>query len=304
MQGGIAGALIAAAPIEVQAQPAKGPRRVEVAGEGADPNKPIVISPLMRTVATYIAQAGTTPLPDAVTEATKHHLLDTLAAMVSGTRLLPGERAIAYVKTLGGVAEACVPGTRIVTNVGNAAMTGGMLAHADETDDTHALAVLHPGAGVVPAALAMAEREKAGGTALLRAVALGYDMSVRLSLAMGGADFSASGRDTHGFGCTFGAAVAAGSLLRFNFDQVRHLLSFAAQQASGVSNFPQDREHIGKAFIYGGMPGRNGVAAATMVALGWTNIEDMFAGENNFFFAYGIPKTRSGDPGARTRRGV
>jgi 2-methylcitrate dehydratase PrpD len=120
------------------------------------------------------------------------------------------------VKTLGGIAEACVPGTRIVTNVVNAALTGGMLAHADETDDTHALAVLHPGSGVVPAALAMAEREKAGGTALLRAVALGYDISVRLSLAMGAADFSAAGRDTHGFCCTFGAAAAAGSLASAN----------------------------------------------------------------------------------------
>jgi hypothetical protein len=89
--------------------------------------------------------------------------------MVSGTRLLPGARAITYVKTLGGTAEACVPGTRLITNAGNAALTGGMLAHADDTDDTHALAVLHPGAGVVPAALAMAEREKAGGIALLRA---------------------------------------------------------------------------------------------------------------------------------------
>ena len=291
LQGGVAGALVAAAPLELRAQPAKAAPRVEVAGEGANPDKPIVISPLMRTVATFIAQAATTPLPDAVTEATKHHLLDTLAAMVSGTRLLPGERAIAYVNTLGGTAEACVPGTRLLTNVGNAALTGGMLAHADETDDTHALAVLHPGAGVVPAALAMAEREKASGTALLRAVALGYDICVRLSLAMGGDKFSAAGRDTHGFGCTFGAAAAAGSLMRFNFDQVRHLLSFAAQQASGVANFPQDREHIGKAFLYGGMPGRNGIAAATMVQLGWTNVEDMFAGEQNFFAAYGIAQT-------------
>lgn len=291
LQGGIAGAFVAAAPVNVQAQPAKTMKRIEVAGEGADPNKPLVISPLMQKVAGYVAQAATTPLPDAVTEATKHHLIDTLAAMISGTRLLPGERAIAYVKTLGGTADACVPGTRIVTNAGNAAMTGGMLAHADETDDTHALAVLHPGAGVVPAALAMAEREKANGTALLRAVALGYDICVRLSLAMGGDKFSAVGRDTHGFGCTFGAAAAAGSLLRFNFDQVRHLLSFAAQQASGVANFPQDREHIGKAFLYGGMPGRNGVAAATMVQLGWTNVEDMFAGDQNFFAAYGIAQT-------------
>ena len=291
LQGGIASVLAAAAPAGALAQSGETRRSAEEPAEGAARKGAAAISPLMRTVSTYIAQAGQMALPDAVTEATKHHLLDTLAAMVSGTRLLPGERAIAYAKTLGGTPEACVPGTRIVTNAINAALTGGMLAHADETDDTHALAVIHPGAGVVPGALAMAEREKAGGTALLRAVALGYDISVRLSLAMGAADFSASGRDTHGFGCTFGTAAAAGLLARLNADQVRHLLSYAAQQASGVANFPQDLEHVGKAFLYGGMPGRNGVAAATMVAMGWTGVEDMFAGDKNFFFAYGGAKT-------------
>jgi len=290
LKSGVAGAIAAAAPAGAHAQSDAPGRSVEHASEGAAARRSSAISPLMRTVSTYIAQAATTPLPEAATEATKHHLLDTLAAMVSGTRLLPGQRAIAYVKTLGGVREACVPGTRIVTNVVNAAMTGGMLAHADETDDQHALSVLHPGAGMVPAALAMAEREKAGGTALLRAVALGYDIGVRVALSLGGAEFTAAGRDTHGFGCTFGAAAAAASLARFNADQVRHLLSYAAQQASGVSNIAQDLEHIQKAFQYGGMPGRNGVAAATVVATGWTGVDDVFAGDKNFFFAYGTAK--------------
>ena len=51
------------------------------------------ISPAMRQFAAYIADASRMPLPDAVTEATKHHLIDTLAAMISGSRLLPGEKA-------------------------------------------------------------------------------------------------------------------------------------------------------------------------------------------------------------------
>ena len=291
LKGGVAGAIAAAAPAGIHAQTGTAGSSAEYPSEGAASKKPAAVSPLMRTVSTYIAQAGTTPLPEAVTEATKHHLLDTLAAMISGTRLLPGERAIAYVKTLGGLPEACVPGTRIVTNVVNAALTGGMLAHADETDDQHALSVLHPGAGMVPAALAMAEREKAGGTPLLRAVALGYDIGVRVSLALGGDQFSAAGRDTHGFGCTFGAAAAAGSLARFDADQVRHLLSYAAQEASGLANTAQDLEHVQKAFQYGGMPSRNGVTAARMVAARWTGVGDVFSGDKNFFAAYGMPKS-------------
>src|SRR5258705_13822639 len=93
------------------------------------------ISPLMRTVAAYIARAARKPLPKEVTEATKHHLLDTLASIVSGATLLPGKVTLAFLKTQGGTREACVPGSRIVTTASNAAFGSGMLAHADETDD-------------------------------------------------------------------------------------------------------------------------------------------------------------------------
>lgn len=119
-----------------------------------------------------------------------------------------------------------MPGSRIVTTVINAALAGGMLAHADETDDSHAASLTHPGCGIVPAALAMAESRKAGGTALLRAVALGYDIGTRASLALGGHALADTGRDTHSIGTMFGAAAAAGSLAGFNADQARHLLSY------------------------------------------------------------------------------
>jgi 2-methylcitrate dehydratase PrpD len=49
----------------------------------------------------------------------------------------------------------------------------------------------------------------------------------------------------------------------------------------------RDPDHIEKSFDFGGMPARNGVAAATMVARGFTGVDDVFAGERNFFFAYG-----------------
>lgn len=244
------------------------------------------ISPLMRTVSSYIARAGQLPLPDAVTEATKHHLLDTLAAMISGSRLPPGEKAIAYIKTQGGTREACVPGSRIITSVVNAALAGGMLAHADETDDSHAASLTHPGCGIVPAALAMAESRAAGGAALLRAVALGYDIGTRASLALGGHDLAAAGRDSHSIGTMFGAAAAAGSLAGLNADQVRHLLSYMGNQAAGLSNYARDTEHIEKAFVFGGMPARNGAAAATMVAFGMTAVDDAFSGDRNLFAAF------------------
>jgi 2-methylcitrate dehydratase PrpD len=251
----------------------------------------------MSQLSAYIAAAARRPLPAAVIEKTKYHVLDTIAAMVSGSRLKPGKKAIAYVKILGGAKEATVIGSGVVTNAANAALANGMLAHADETDDSHAPSLTHPGCGIVPAALAMAERERQSGTTFLRAVALGYDVGCRLTQSLNAYEFRNDGHSTHSFGPMFGAAAAAGALAGLRERQVRYLLSFAAQQASGVSCWMRDVEHVEKAFDFGGMPARNGVAAATMVASSFTGVDDVFAGERNFFVAYG----RKPDPAALTR---
>lgn len=240
----------------------------------------------MRTVSTYIAKAAGKPLPKAIAEVTKHHFLDSLAAVVSGASLYPGKVTIAYLKTQGGAREACVPGSRIVTTAANAAFGSGMLAHADETDDSHAPGALHPGCGIVPGALAAAEWSGASGTALLRAVALGYDIGVRLNKSLGALEFFNAGHCTHSFGTLFGASAAAASLAGLNVSQVRHLLSYTAQSASGISYMQRDTEHIEKSYDHGGKSARDAVAIATMVKAGFTGVDDCFSGDKNFYFAF------------------
>src|SRR5215471_12032614 len=264
----------------------QGPPRLASLRMPAMPSAPHV-SPLMQRLAAYIAGALRKPLPAAVAEKTRHHLLDTLAAMVSGSRLRPGREAIAFARSQGGGRDACVIGSRAIASAVTAALANGMLAHADETDDSHSRSQTHPGCGVVAASLAMAERERAGGKALLRAVALGYDVCCRLTQSLNAMTFRSAGHSTHSFGPTFGAAAAAGALAGVDARGVRYLLSYAAQQASGISCWMRDEEHIEKAFDFGGMPARNGVAAAAMVAHGFTGLEDVLSGERNFFVAYG-----------------
>jgi 2-methylcitrate dehydratase PrpD len=241
----------------------------------------------MQRLSAYIAQAPKKRLPPAVAEKTKHHVLDTLAAMVSGTRLAPGRKAMSYARTRGGTRQASVVGSNIVTTAENAALANGMLAHADETDDSHAPSLTHPGCGIVPAALAMAEAEEASGEALLRAVALGYDVGCRLTMSLDAYQFREDGHSTHSFGPMFGAAAAAGALAGLDASQTRYLLSYTAQQASGISCWMRDEEHIEKAFDFGGMPARNGVAAAAMVAHGFTGVEDALSGERSFVAGLG-----------------
>src|SRR5262245_3209505 len=239
-----------------------------------------------RRLSEYISEALRHPLPDAVAEKARHHVLDTLAAMVSGSQLRPGRLAIGYVTALGGMPEASIIGTPVRTSAVNAALANGMLAHADETDDSHAPSRTHPGCAVVPAALAIAERMRASGEAFLRAVVLGYDVCARVNSALGPDALAAASHATHSIGGTFGAGAAAGALLGLNAGQVRHLLSYCAQQASGVACNVRDSEHVEKAFDFGGMPARNGVTAATMLAAGFTGVDDVFAGERNFLQAY------------------
>lgn len=243
-------------------------------------------SPMPR-LAAYVAQALARPLAPEVQEKTKHQLLDTIAAMVSGSRLPPGQKAIAYVRGQGESDQACVIGTSICTTAVNAALANGMLAHADETDDSHAASLTHPGCGIVPAALAVADMYERSGEELLRSIALGYDVCCRLTLSLDPYEFRAAGHSSHTFGPNFGAAAAAGALVGVDEMGARYVLSFAAQQASGVSCWMRDKDHIEKAFDFGGMPARNGVSAALMVASGFTGVDDVFSGERCFFDAYG-----------------
>lgn len=247
---------------------------------------PVEISPVMDKLSAYIARALTTELPPEVVEKAKLHILDTIAAIISGSRLLPGIKAVEYARTQGGVAEALVLGSDLLTNVVTASLANGMAAHADETDDSHKASRSHPGCGVVPAALALAERNDIGGAALIKAVVLGYDVGCRTTPALVTQALYDSGHATHSFAALFGAAAAAGALSGLNQTQVRWTLSYAAQQASGVTCWRRDRDHIEKAFDFGGMPARNGAAAATMVAAGFTGVDDVFSGPRNFFMAF------------------
>jgi len=236
-------------------------------------------------LASYMAEAWQRALPPQVAKEGKHRILDSLAAMVSGAHLKPGEMAIRFARAQGGTAEASILTTDIQTTAINAALVNGMFGHADETDDFEPVTKAHPGCSVVPAALAMAEREGRSGTELLNGVALGYDLCCRLLLALGPDLVRGSHRSAEGTSSTFGAVGAAASLARLDEKGMRHALSYAAQQVSGVWSWVRDAEHVEKAFDFSGMGARNGVTAAIMAQLGFSGVWDVLDGEHNVLIA-------------------
>ncbi|MFZ0840704.1 MAG: MmgE/PrpD family protein [Xanthobacteraceae bacterium] len=255
------------------------PRSVfaQVAGPGA----------IMEALSTYMASARTRPLPADVVEHAKHHLLDTLAAMLSGSQLAPGQAAERYVRDYAGTSVATIAGTTLTATAGDAALANGVMAHADETDDSHNPSRSHPGCAVVPAALAAGEQFAIDGVRFLNAVTLGYDIGTRVVMAMGGAAFSyESSLSTHSIAGTFGAAAAAVCAAGLDAQQIRWALDYAAQQSSGIIAWRRDTDHIEKAFVFAGKPARSGVTSALVVRAGWNGVDDIFSGADNFFAAY------------------
>src|SRR5262249_35572169 len=159
--------------------------------------------------------AAARPLPADVLEKTKHHVLDTFAAMVSGAALPPGRVALAFARARAGEKTATAAASDLLCGPIEAAIANGMLAHSDETDDApgpRAAAHSSPGWSGGPAAAAGGEVFGVSGMHLTRAVALGYDIGTRVTYPLGGLPFQIETHHSpHSIASDFGAAAAAAS---------------------------------------------------------------------------------------------
>src|SRR6202030_1854006 len=178
--GGLSGALAAISPGFLKAAVFPGPEQPANA-----------ISPIMQKLSAYMSAAGTRLLPEEVVEKAKQHILDTFAAMISGSGLPPGRAALAFARAYGGREVATVVASNIVCGPIEAAFANGVLAHSDETDDSHGPSRSHPGVSAVPAAFASGEQYAISGSQLVRAVTLGYDIGTRVSMSLGGPAYQA-----------------------------------------------------------------------------------------------------------------
>jgi 2-methylcitrate dehydratase PrpD len=236
-------------------------------------------------LARYMVAARNQELPDTVITECKYRILDTFGAMVSGARMKPGEMGLKYVRRLGGEHQASVIGSNLRTTAVNAALANAMCAHSDETDDFEPVTKAHPGSSVIPAALAMAEKEGRSGQEVIRAVALGYDLGCRLLMALGPDLVRGTHRSAEGTASTFGALGAAASLARLDETGMRFAISYSAQQVSGLWSWVKDKDHVEKAFDFAGMGARNGVMAVDMVQAGLIGVSDVLDGTHNLFIA-------------------
>lgn len=249
--------------------------------------KPGVISSSTENLASFLAGCVGCGVPDAVIEKAKHHIVDTFAAMISGAKLDVGVRALAAASAFEGRPEASVVGHRDGLPAYAAAMINAMLAHADETDDSHEMAKFHPGCSIVPTAWAIAQRDGRSGLDIIRSVAAGYDIGARVLEAIGPMAMHHSGHSTHACGSLFGAGAAASVLMGFDEVHARRLMSYLVHELSGLVCWLEDRDHVQKAYIFGGMSAKNAIMAAVLARCGWTVVDDAMVGANRLFEVYG-----------------
>ncbi|HET6930195.1 MAG TPA: MmgE/PrpD family protein [Candidatus Acidoferrum sp.] len=263
------------------------PGLVKAATLLAPDQPPNVVGPIMQQLSAYMSAASTRALPDEVVEKAKQHILDTFAAMISGSGLPPGRAALEFARSYGGKEIATVVASKIVCGPIEAAFANGVLAHSDETDDSHGPSRSHPGVSTVPAGFASGEQYVISGAHFIRAVTLGYDVGTRVSMSLGGPGYqAATHRSTHGTAACFCAGAAAGCAAGLSTEQMRLLLDYTAQQTSGIGAWSRDAEHMEKAFLFAGKPASVAVLAASLIRSGWSGVEDVFSGSDNFYEAF------------------
>ena len=241
---------------------------------------PPATTAVSRRLAEFLAETTYADLPADVVAESNRATLDWFGSALAGSLEPPARIAQRVARGLGNSGEATMLSAGRAS-ASASALANGVATHILELDDVHKGSTLHAAAPVIPAALAVAEREHASGHAFTLAVALGYDTALRVGEAVNPSHY----RYWHptGTAATFGAAAAAASILGLDASQMLDALGSAGTQAAGLWEFNADGAmskslHPGKAAF-------NGVLAADLARAGFTGARRILEGERGFFRA-------------------
>jgi 2-methylcitrate dehydratase PrpD len=233
-----------------------------------------------RLLADTLATARYVDFSPAIVDHARRAVLDWLGSALAGSFEPPARMACKVVAGLGASCESSIlPRGR--ASAAAAALANGVASHILEFDDVHKGSTLHAGAPVIPAALAIGERENSTGADFLAAVVVGYEAALRIGEAVNPSHYHYF--HPTGTAATFGSAAAAGHLLKLNGRQMLDALGTAGTQAAGLWEFNTDGAmskhlHPGKAAF-------NGILAADLAREGFTGATRILEGDRGFFRA-------------------
>ncbi|HYG91763.1 MAG TPA: MmgE/PrpD family protein [Azospirillum sp.] len=241
-----------------------------------DPNGPTA------RLAAFAAGLRPEHLDAGTRRAVRRHLLDTLAACLAGAG--GAESAIAAT-VLGRESHGAVPvpGSARRWDRLSASYLAGVAAHGLEIDDGYRAGSVHPGAVVVPAALAAGHGTEADGPALMAALAVGYEVSTRLAEAIHPHARARGFHNTPVVG-VLAAAAAAGSVLRLDAAAMEHAFGLAASSAAGLFAFLHAGGQVKR--LHAGFAAREGLLAALLAQGGMIGPRGVLEAPEGFFHAF------------------
>jgi 2-methylcitrate dehydratase PrpD len=234
-------------------------------------------------LAEFVENLDLKKVPANVVEHAKLCLLDWLGATMAGA---VEREASSLVEVFGGLkpGESTIVGFGIKIPSHEAAYVNGAISHLVELDDIHREAIIHPGAPVIPAGLALSEKLGAPGKTLLESVIAGYEVEIAVGKAVNPSHYKFW--HTTGTCGTFGATAAACKVLGLDDSKVVNAFGIAGTHAAGlieVFGTPSKALNPGRA-------ARDGVLAALLAGKGFTGPKTIFEGEKGFFKATSTEK--------------
>ncbi len=229
----------------------------------------------------YIYETNYEHLPQSIIKLGKMCFLDWLGCTIAASNSVTAHIFLDLIRELGGNKDATIIPYGDKTSVLNAALVNGVLSHFLELDDIHKKAMYHPGVPVIPAALAISEREKLSGKELITAIIMGYETGIRIGIAINPSHFWYW--HTTGTVGTFAAAAASGKALRLTKEQLVYALGNAGTQASGLWEFIEDGAMTKP--LHPGKAAQNGLLASLLAEKGFTGPSRIIEGVRGFGLA-------------------
>ncbi len=240
---------------------------------------------LTRQVAESCASSDFSSLSDEVVDRARYLLLDFLGCAIRGTLSASTTPVLRLAKRKCSEQEQVpIIGTELRSEPSFAALAMGTAAHSLELDDVVNSASLHPAVAVVPAVLSAGCQCKSSGAELLTAMVIGYELMVKLGIALSPAAHYRQGFHPTGTCGAFGAAAASARIMNLSAEKFTHALGIAGSQAAGSLEFLSDGSYTKR--FHAGWAAHSGMVAAELAREGFTGPASIIEGKLGFLHGY------------------
>jgi 2-methylcitrate dehydratase PrpD len=236
--------------------------------------------------AKQVLEIGPSTLTEADREQLRRLILDLLGVSRIGATLPWTREMIAWAESFRGSGQAPVVGSNLTVAPSIAALVNGTAAHGYELDDTHDASMSHPGAVVIPAALAVAAQRGSSADDTLAAIACGYEAMARVGMAADAARVIHHGHHPTALFGPFGAAAAAARLMGLDEQGLARAWGHALSLAGGSMQFSDEPEGTTVKRVHAGYGAHNGVLAAEFAARGISAPARALDGKYGFMALY------------------